>query len=156
MAHRSFSCFCCNLQFVPSIEKNIINFSLLQTVVRKTSIDGTTCRLQQKQLKPQWAIKFSFGFFGQKASIKVANAYSSGCLVMDILYIYLAQVIPYQKISLMLAWECVTFDFHKKIKTRKIVFSGPFNKIIEHQSRNQQDCIKFQTIVFIVNCKWNS
>ena len=56
MAHRSFSCFCCNLQFVPSIEKNIINFSLLQTVVRKTSIDGTTCRLQQKQLKPQWAI----------------------------------------------------------------------------------------------------
>ena len=45
MGAHGFSCFCYNLHVVPSIEKKIINFSILQTVVCQTSLDGTTCRL---------------------------------------------------------------------------------------------------------------
>ena len=65
MAQHGFSCFCWNLRSLPSIEKKIINFYQLQTVVGKTSIDGRKCRFKQKQLKLWWAIvRWSLDSYG--------------------------------------------------------------------------------------------
>ena len=56
MAHCGFSCFCCNLHVVPSIDVLGTTVCSREKLIMFFSIDGTNCRLQQKQLKLGWAI----------------------------------------------------------------------------------------------------